>query len=134
MPHIREPSMPSDRKFGWFVTSVLTAAAAYLYWKNSDAWASTLVGLAVIFAVTTVSAPRRLTQLNRLWYTLGLLLGKISSPIVLGLMFFVLLTPVSLAMRLSGRDALKMKKRNVKSYWVDRNPTGPAPDSFKNQF
>jgi hypothetical protein len=65
---------------------------------------------------------------------LGLLLGKIISPIVLGLIFFVLITPVSLVTRLFGRDELKMKKRSVESYWVDRSPPEPPSNTFKNQY
>jgi len=86
------------------------------------------------FSVATLLSPQLLAPLNRLWYGLGVLLGKIISPIVLGLIFFVLITPVSLVTRLFGRDELKMKKRNVESYWVDRSPPGPPSDSFKNQY
>jgi hypothetical protein len=72
--------------------------------------------------------------LNKLWFGLGILLGKIISPIVLGIMFFILITPVALATRAFGRDELKLKKRNLNTYWVSRNPAGPAKDSFKNQY
>ena len=90
--------------------------------------------VAVLFAGVTLLAPQALTRLNRLWYDLGMLLGKITSPVVLGVIFFVLITPVALALRLFGRDYLKMRKRSVESYWVDRSPPGPPSDSFKNQY
>ena len=98
-----------------------------------EAAASVLI-LSVVFATMTLVVPQLLNPLNRIWYGLGLLLGKIVSPIVLGLMFFVLITPISLFTRLFGRDELKMKKRSVESYWVDRLPPGPSSDSFKNQY
>jgi len=65
---------------------------------------------------------------------LGHLLGRIVSPIVLGLIFFVLITPVALFGRVAGRDPLRLKPRAISSYWVKREPAGPTPDSFKNQF
>jgi hypothetical protein len=63
-----------------------------------------------------------------------MLLGKIVSPIVLGLIFFVLITPAALITRLFGRDELKIKKRTVESYWVDRSTLGLESESFKNQY
>ena len=79
-------------------------------------------------------APKVLRPLNRVWYELGVLLGKVISPIVLGVMFFVLITPIAVITRIFGRDELKIKKLFVQSYWVDRLPPGPPSDSFKNQF
>jgi len=75
-----------------------------------------------------------LTPLNKAWMKLGDLLGKVISPIVLGIIFFVLLAPVALVTRLLGRDELRLKMSNSSSYWIDRTPPGPAGDSFKNQF
>jgi hypothetical protein len=56
------------------------------------------------------------------------------SPVVLGVVFFLLITPVAVCSRLAGRDALRLRKRSVQSHWVERVPKGPAADSFKNQF
>jgi hypothetical protein len=90
--------------------------------------------MSILFATVTLLFSQLLAPLNRLWYELGMLLSKIVSPIVLGLIFFVLITPVSLITRLFGRDALKMKKRRVESYWIERTPPGPLSDSFNNQY
>lgn len=90
--------------------------------------------IAGLLCLLTVIAPSRLSPLNRLWFRLGVLLGKVVSPLVLGVMFFLLITPAALVTRLLGRDALMLKKRSVSSYWVDRIPPGPPGDSFKNQF
>jgi len=75
-----------------------------------------------------------LAPLNRIWYEFGMLLGKVVSPIVLGMIFFLLITPISVMTRMCGRDELKIKKKSLQSYWVDRLPPGPLPESFKNQF
>jgi len=128
------PKLPTNPKFGWFFAAVFAAVAVYAYWKGWNTLALIALIVAVLFAFVTLLVPQFLTPLNRLWYELGVLLGKIVSPIVLGIIFFVLITPISLFVRLFGRDELKIKKRSVESYWVDRLPPGPPSDSFKNQY
>ena len=94
-----------------------------------------LVAIAVAFVLLGFVAPKVLRPLNWLWFQLGLLLGKIVSPLVLGAIFFLMLTPVSLVTRLFGRDELRLKRKaSQTSYWLDRAPPGPEPESFKNQF
>jgi hypothetical protein len=126
--------LPSNATFGWFFVAVFSAVAAYAFWSGWSAVSLVTLIAAISLALATLLSPQLLAPLNRLWYGLGMLLGKIISPIVLGLIFFVLITPVSLVTRLFERDELKMKKRNVESYWVDRSPPGPPSDSFKNQY
>lgn len=63
-----------------------------------------------------------------------MLLGKIVSPIVLGIIFFLLISPVALVTRAFGRDALRLKAAETGSLWITRTPPGPDPESFKNQF
>lgn len=128
------PQLPTNSKFGWFFGAVFAALAAYGFWKEWGSVAIVALIVSVLLVAATLLAPQILTPLNRLWYGLGLLLGEIVSPIVLGIIFFVLITPTSLITRLFGRDELKMKKRYVESYWVDRSPPGPPSDSFKTQY
>ena len=76
-----------------------------------------------------------LGPLNRLWLKFGLLLYKVMNPLILGLLFFVTIMPIGLVMRAFGKDFLRLKlDRNAKSYWIDRSPPGPPPQSMKNQF
>lgn len=128
-------ALPSNRKFGALFVAIFAIAAAYFYFFRSEGTtALVLAVLAALFAVTTMAAPSLLAPLNRLWFELGRLLGRIVSPLVLGSIYFLLITPVSLLTRLFGRDELLMKKREASTYWIDREPPGPAPDSFRNQF
>ncbi len=129
------PKLPSERSFGFLFTVVFAALAAYGFYKGwgqrvTSGWlvAGAVVGLITIFA------PRLLTPFNKIWFRLGELLGKIVSPIVLGFIFYGLLTPTGFTTRLFGRDELRLKRQAVTSYWIDRVPPGPASDSFKNQF
>jgi hypothetical protein len=129
--------LPSERSFGLLFGVVFTLLAAYgRFFKT---WPSavllSLVAIAVAFVLLGFVAPKVLRPLNWLWFQLGQLLGKIVSPIVLGAIFFLMLTPVSLVTRLFGRDELRLKRKaSQTSYWLDRAPPGPEPESFKNQF
>ena len=129
-----ENHLPSNKKFGLFFSAVFVLIAAYTHFQFRIEFAVFALLTSALFAIAAFLTPQFLTPLNHLWFSLGLLLGKIVSPILLGLIFFVLITPVSLVTRLFGRDELKIKKRTVESYWVDRSPPGPNAVSFKNQY
>ncbi len=127
--------LPSNRKFGWLFTAIFSGLSAWLIFLSAHhIWALVFIALALVFALLTAVSPKLLTPLNFAWHKLGLLLGQIISPIVLGLIFFALITPVSLVTRLFGRDELKIKKRAAETYWIDRSPPGPSSESFKNQY
>ena len=127
--------LPSERTFGLVFIGVFLIAAAYGWHKDfSTTFIEVFLVLAAAFMACTVIAPKVLRPLNKAWYQLGLFLGKFVSPIVLGILFFIVITPVAIVMRIAGRDALMLKKRNVNSYWIDRKPPGPEPESFKEQF
>ncbi|MBU3584125.1 hypothetical protein ICN41_09020 [Polynucleobacter sp. 15G-AUS-farblos] len=129
------PTLPSERSFGLLFFVVFLIAAAYFWYEDfSDSWIHISIVLSLIFLLAGFFAPALLRPLNKLWFQLGLLMGRVVSPIVLGILFFILITPIAILMRVFGRDELKLKKRQVSSYWVERQPHGPAPESFKEQF
>ena len=125
--------LPSNKKFGFFFTFVFGLAAAYFYVSESLALVCTFTLAALIFLVTSIVRADILLPLNKLWMRFGLLLGIIVSPIVLGVIFFGLFTPISLFMRISGRDELRLKFKNKESHWISRSEQTQA-ESFKNQF
>ena len=129
------PELPSERRFGSLFTLVFAALGVWGHYKGwnpsaSNAW----FAAATVVALVTLAAPRLLAPFNLAWFKLGLLMGKVVSPIVLGIIFFIILTPVAFIGRLLGRDELRLKRKPVQSYWIDRVPPGPEGDSFKNQF
>ena len=126
--------IPSNQKFGWFLVVVFTCSGAFFKWKLGSSWAMYLFMAAIIFAALTVTIPKLLAPLNIFWFQLGMILGRLVNPIVLGGMFFLMITPVAVFMKLMGRDELHLKKRKVGTYWCNREPIGPAPESFNNQF
>lgn len=129
-----QPQLPSNRKFGCFFGILSAAFAAYSFAKNWNGPASVAAFAAIFFIASTLLTPKILTPLNWFWYQLGIFLGKIVNPIILGIIFFGLITPISLFTRLIGRDELRLKKRTVKTYWIDRSPPGPTSDSFNDQY
>ena len=128
------PILPSNRKFGLLLTTVFLIIATYGAINFSTFWSISLFITAFIFAVLTFAMPSFLTPLNLYWSKLGLVIARFLNPIVLGFIFFVIITPTALITRLFRRDVLRIKKSSVSSYWIDRNPTGPDSESFKNQF
>lgn len=136
MSHDLVPTpLPSERKFGQLFAVVGSALAAWGYvkgWPSGLSWALATAG--AVFWLLAGWAPHVLAPLNKAWFKFGLLLGKLVSPLVLGLMFFLLVTPFAVIGRMLGRDELRLKKRNVSTYWIDRPAGVPASESFKNQF
>ena len=128
-----EVELPSNRKFGFFFTFLFLIAAGYFYINNSTIVAYVFFILAVAFYLVTLLRAIILLPLNKLWMRFGLLLGMIVSPIVLGIIFFGLFTPIALLMRLSGRDELRLKFKSITSHWISRSEPIQA-NSFKNQF
>jgi len=129
------PKLPSERSFGFLFTAIFAVLGAYGFYKG---WSHSVSVTWLIFSggigLVTILAPRLLTPFNKAWFLLGQILGKIVSPIVLSIIFFGLLTPIAFITRLFGRDELRLKRQPVTSYWFNRVPPGPSPESFKNQF
>jgi len=87
--------------------------------------------ISIIFLILGLLNSKILTPLNKLWFKFGILLGTIVSPIVMGIVFFIVVTPISLIMKILGKDILNLKKNKNKSYWIDKS----EPNSkMKNQF
>ncbi|MEM7376410.1 MAG: SxtJ family membrane protein [Pseudomonadota bacterium] len=128
------PELPTNRRFGAFFTTVFAVLAAYLWLTDTRATAVAAIGASSVLLMCTLAKPDLLWPLNRVWMRFGLLLGAIVSPIVLGIVFFVLFTPVALVMRVAGRDELRQRPRRLASYWKPREVDADRPDAFKNQF
>jgi hypothetical protein len=131
---VDETGPGSDRNFGL----VMAAAAAIfgglpLLRLGAPHW--WLIGVAVAFAALALITPRALYPLNYLWFRLGLLLHRVMSPLIIGAVFFLCVTPIGLMMRLFGKDVLSLRRRtDLASYWIVRDPPGPEPGTMTNQF
>ena len=125
--------LPSNKKFGFFFTFVFGLSAVYFYTNDLMSWTYAMSSVSVLFLVAAVLKADILLPLNKLWIRFGHLLGMIVSPIVVGIIFFGLFTPVAFIMRLSGRDELRLKFLKKPSHWILRSEQIKS-ESFKQQF
>ena len=127
--------LPSNKKFGLLFFGVFFALALFAYSKNEASLIiALLLFLSGFFLISSFFYQGLLSPLNKAWFMLGLALGKVVSPIVLGIIFFGLITPIALIARLIGRDELKLKRPKKSSYWSEPIGSNSDADSFKNQF
>ena len=126
--------MPSNRSFGWLFVAVFLGVACWPLVFGGVPRLGWLIAGATVAAVT-VLMPALLTIPNRLWQRLGGLLHRIVSPIVLALMFFGVMTPIGLLMRVFAKQSLQRQRDpTATTYWIQRDPPGPKPDSLPRQF
>ena len=120
----------SNKSFGIVFFIVFLIIALYPIIKDGDIRLWSLI-LSLIFLILGLINSIILTPLNRLWFKFGIFLGKIVSPIILGIIFFLVVTPTGLLLRLFGKDVINLKYNNNNSYWIKK--TGPK-SKMKDQF
>lgn len=130
-----EIELPSNRSFGILFTVVFALIAGWFAWAGSTHW-WWFASVSGAFLLISFVAPGILKPLNIVWMKFGALLNKIVSPIMLGAIYFIVITPVALFFKVTGRDELKRKyDKALKTYWISREPPGPdGPSSFPRQF
>ena len=125
----------SNRSFGLVFVVVFTLIAIAPWVLDSGPiriWASVI---SIFLFFTSIVIPGVLAPLNRLWTKFGLLLHHVVNPILMGLIFFLAVTPTALVFRVLGKNPLHLKfDPSAKTYWIDRDPPGPSPDSMSQQF
>ena len=120
----------SNRSFGivFFIVFILIAFYPLINQGEIRIW-SVLISL--LFLILGIINSKILTPLNKVWFKFGIFLGKIISPIVIGLIFFLVVTPIAFLMRMLNKDLLNLKSSKNNSYWIEK--TDPK-SSMKNQF
>lgn len=132
--HDRPVKTSSDRTFGVVFSVVFAIIATWpLIHDAPIRWWSAAVAIGLLGIA--YAAPSVLTPFNRAWMAFGLLLHKVISPIIIGIIFFVAVTPLALLMRLLGKVPLQLRfDPKATSYWIVRTPPGPAGNTMKDQF
>ena len=122
--------LPSNRNFGivFFIVFLIIALWPLLKQNETRIWS---LIISFIFFVLGLINSRLLTPLNKLWFKFGIFLGNIISPIVMGIVFFLVVTPTGLIMRFFRKDILRLKKNSNDSYWINKDNTN---SSMRNQF
>ena len=120
----------SNRSFGivFFVVFLLIALYPLTYGGEIRIWS---LIISIIFLILGLLNSKILAPLNKIWFKFGILLGRIVSPLIMGIIFFLVVTPIGFIMRLLGKDLLNLKYNKNKSYWIEKN--GPK-SKMKNQF
>ncbi len=129
-----EIELPSNRKFGIFFSIIFIVIAIYFYLNNNLFIATIFICLSTLFFFLALFKDTLLLPLNKFWIYIGIVLGKIVSPVVMGIIFLLIFTPVGIFMRLFKRDELLLKSPTKKSYWRKRESKELNPQSFKQQF
>ena len=122
--------LPSNRNFGIVFFVVFLIIALWPVLKQNEIRIWSLI-ISFIFFVLGLINSKLLTPLNKLWFKFGILLGNIISPIVMGIVFFLVVTPTGLVMRIFRKDILKLKKNSNDTYWINKDNTN---SSMRNQF
>ena len=120
----------SNRSFGLVFSIVFLIIAIYPLINSEGLRVWSLI-IAIIFLVLGLINSKILTPLNKLWFKFGILLGKILSPVIMAVIFFLVVTPIGLFMRMIGKDLLNLKFNKNKSYWIEKS--GPK-SKMSNQF
>ena len=120
----------SNKSFGIVFSIFFLFISIYLFLNEYPTYYWSLF-VSVIFLLLGLMNSKILSPLNLLWFKFGLLLGKIVSPFVMGIIFFVVVTPISILLKIFGKDVLNLKFNNNKTYWIDKN--GPK-SNMKKQF
>ncbi len=121
----------SNRSFGIVFFIFFLIISMYPLLNNSDIRLGYFF-LAILFLILGILNSKLLSPLNQLWFKFGILLGKVMSPLVMALIFFFVVTPTAIIMRIIGKDLLNLKFNNkIMSYWINKTDTN---DDMKNQF
>lgn len=125
-----EINKSSNKSFGlvFFLVFILIGIYPILNQGNIRVWS---IIIAVVFLILGLSNSRILTPLNRIWFKFGIFLGKMISPIIMGVIFFLVVTPIGLIMKILGKDLLNIKYNKKRSYWIEKND---PKSKMKNQF
>ena len=126
--------LPSNKKFGYFFSILFFLCGVFFFSIGQAIYSLVFLTMSILLLFVTIINARLLLPFNKLWSKLGLFLGTIISPIILGIIFFCIFTPVSILMKVAGRDELRLKKIIKPSYWRKRVYTKENKHDFKRQF
>jgi len=128
------PSPPTEKKFGIFMGCFLLIVSLALTMREIKVLSIICAGLGLVGLTLAFLLPRLLKNLNIFWFNIGRLIGKVSNPIVLGVIFFLLLTPVAVTTRFFKRDALRLRSTKGGSLWITRDLWTPKSSDYERQF
>jgi hypothetical protein len=130
----RKVELGSNRNFGLVFAGLFAFLAVWPLIRHGEAIRWWALALSVGFLGVALLADHLLAPLNKLWFKFGLLLHSVVSPLVMGGLFYGAVTPVAFVLKLTGKDLLRLRRNDEASYWIERDPPGPAKNSMGQQF
>ena len=128
--NLKNIKISSNRNFGVVFFIFFMIISLFPLFKDGNVRVWVLV-VAIIFLILGLLNSKVLTPLNKIWFKFGILLGSFVSPIVMGVVFFAIVTPTSLIMKVFGKNLLNLRKDNKKTYWIERSK---IKSKMNNQF
>ena len=126
--------LPSNKKFGLFLSSISILITTYFFYVGYHYIYYFFCILSVLIIILSLTKNDLFLPINKLWMKFGLILGIFISPIILGLIFFILISPISIFMRICGRDELSLKMKKKLTHWNDVKEYETSVETFKQQF
>jgi hypothetical protein len=125
----------NNKSFGLLVSGIFIFLTVF-YWLQKDgattAWV--LFVVAITLLLITLFSAQLFTPFTKAWISLGNILGYLTRPLILGFIFYLLISPIAILTRTYGRDVLRLKRKNKPTYWLDRLQPELTPESFHDQF
>ena len=132
--NIQNIQLPSNRRFGLFFSIIFIVISFYFFFIEKLNIGIIFLIISILFFLISIFVPKSLYVLNLLWMRIGIIIGIIVNPVIVGLIYFLLFFPIGLIMKLYGRDELLINLKNKKTFWYYKNRDKEILSSFKNQF
>ena len=132
--HLKFEKEKKGRNFGYVFTVVFIIISIYPIFLGKPVNILTFAVSAILFTLAKIY-PISLSMFSVLWLKFGEILHKLTSPLILGIIFFFIITPIAIILKIMRKDILNLNYNNsIKSYWINRKPPGTKPESLINQF
>ena len=127
--------LPSNKRFGLTFTAIFGTACLFFLYLDSPTMAWLFGIVMLLFFILSYLLSFMLSRVNKIWVKIGYVISSITTPIILGFIFFLIFTPIAVLMRVSRRDELRLSdKTKFRTYWKARDESVSPSNSFKNQF
>jgi hypothetical protein len=125
--------MEKNKSLGILLSGLFYMLAGYFF-LIKDVLFYPSICIAIILTLVTILKPEIITPLTRIWFALSNKMAGVINPITLGVFFFLIITPIGLVSKIFGRDEMRLKRKNKKSYWIEKANNSLVDEPFRKQF
>ena len=131
---LKNNNIPTNKKFGGTFTFLFFVLGIFLFYNKNFLFSYLILSISLTFFLLTIFFAHSLSTLNRRWMEFGYFLGKITNPIIMGILFFFIISPLAIFFKIIKRDELNLEIKDINSYFIHKNDTSSNIESFKDQF